>query len=52
MSLTKAPAGAAKPYLGVEARSTKTLTYGKVSARMKFASKSGVISGLVLFYTP
>jgi beta-glucanase (GH16 family) len=52
MSLTKAPTGAAKPYLGVEARSTKTLTYGKVSARMKFASKSGVISGLVLFYTP
>lgn len=52
MSLTRAPTGAAKPYLGAEARSTKTLTYGKVSARMKFASNSGVISGLVLFYTP
>jgi beta-glucanase (GH16 family) len=33
-------------------RSTKTLTYGKVSARMRFATGSGVVSGLVLFYTP
>jgi beta-glucanase (GH16 family) len=52
MSLTNAAAGATKPYLGVEARSTKTFTYGKVSARMRFASGSGVVSGLVLFYTP
>lgn len=52
MSLTSAAAGAAKPYLGVEARSTKTFTYGKVSARMRFASGSAVVSGLVLFYTP
>ena len=33
-------------------RSSKTLTYGKVSARMRFATGSGVVSGLVLFYTP
>jgi beta-glucanase (GH16 family) len=52
MSLTNAASGAAKPYLGVEARSIKTLTYGKVSASMRFAKGSGVVSGLVLFYTP
>ncbi len=52
ISLTAAPSGAAKPYLGVEMRSAKTLTYGKVSARMRFAAGSGVVSGLVLFYTP
>jgi endo-1,3-1,4-beta-glycanase ExoK len=52
ISLTNAPSGSAKPYLGVELRSTKTLTYGKVSANMRFASGSGVVSGLVLFYTP
>jgi endo-1,3-1,4-beta-glycanase ExoK len=52
IALTAAPAGSAKPYLGVEMRSVKTLTYGKVSARMRFAKGSGVVSGLVLFYTP
>jgi len=52
ISLTAAPTGAEKPYLGVEMRSAKTLTYGKVSARMRFAAGSGVVSGLVLFYTP
>ncbi|HWA78246.1 MAG TPA: glycoside hydrolase family 16 protein [Polyangiaceae bacterium] len=52
MALTRAPSGASKPYLGVELRSTKTLTYGKISARMRFAKGSGVVSGLVLFYTP
>jgi endo-1,3-1,4-beta-glycanase ExoK len=52
ISLTAAPSGAEKPYLGVEMRSRKTLTYGKVSARMRFAKGSGVVSGLVLFYTP
>jgi endo-1,3-1,4-beta-glycanase ExoK len=52
ISLSAAAAGAAKPYLGVEMRSVKTLTYGKVSARMRFATGSGVVSGLVLFYTP
>ena len=52
IALTNAPSGATKPYLGVELRSTKTLTYGKVSASMRFAKGSGVVSGLVLFYTP
>jgi len=52
LSLTAAAAGSAKPYLGVEMRSAKTLHYGKVSARMRFATGSGVVSGLVLFYTP
>jgi endo-1,3-1,4-beta-glycanase ExoK len=52
ISLTNAASGATKPYLGVEARSSKTITYGKVSARMRFAKGSGVVSGLVLFYTP
>ena len=33
-------------------RSVATLKYGKVSARMRFAAGSGVVSGLVLFYTP
>jgi len=52
LALTNAPSGSTKPYLGVELRSTKTLTYGKVSASMRFAKGSGVVSGLVLFYTP
>lgn len=52
VSLTQAPTGSSKPYLGVEMRSAKTLTYGKVSTRMRFASGSGVVSSLVLFYTP
>jgi Glycosyl hydrolases family 16 len=43
---------AAKPYVGVEMRSAKTITYGKVSARMRFSTGSGVVSGLMLFYTP
>ena len=49
LALTNAPSGSTKPYLGVELRSTKTLTYGKVSASMRFAKGSGVVSGLVLF---
>lgn len=52
LSLTAAASGSAKPYLGVELRSSRTLTFGKVSARMRFARGSGVVSGLVLFYTP
>jgi hypothetical protein len=52
IALTAAPSGSEKPYLGVEMRSTKTLTFGKVSARMRFAKGSGVVSGLVLFHTP
>jgi endo-1,3-1,4-beta-glycanase ExoK len=52
LKLTPNPASTTEPYNGVEMRSTRTLTYGKVSARMRFASGSGVVSGLVLFYTP
>jgi endo-1,3-1,4-beta-glycanase ExoK len=50
--LTAATGDTAKPYRGVEMRSTKTITYGKVSARIRFAKGSGVISGLVTIYTP
>jgi beta-glucanase (GH16 family) len=52
ISLTPNPGDTAEPYLGVEMRSAQTLTYGKVSASMRFAHGSGVVSGLVLFYTP
>ena len=52
ISLTPNPSSTTEPYNGVEMRSAKTLTYGKVSARMRFATGSGVVSGLVLFYTP
>jgi endo-1,3-1,4-beta-glycanase ExoK len=52
LALTQGPAGATKPYLGVEMRSLATIKYGKVSARMRFAAGSGVVSGLVMFYTP
>jgi beta-glucanase (GH16 family) len=52
ISLTPNPGNSSEPYLGVEMRSAKTLTYGKVSASMRFAHGSGVVSGLVLFYTP
>jgi endo-1,3-1,4-beta-glycanase ExoK len=52
ISLTANPNSTTEPYWGVEMRSAKTLRYGKVSARMRFASGSGVVSGLVLFYTP
>lgn len=41
-----------KPYHGVEYRSLETITYGKVEASMRFAKGSGVVSSLVLIYTP
>jgi beta-glucanase (GH16 family) len=44
--------GTAKPFLGAEVRSRDTLTYGRVSARVKFARGSAVISSLVTIYTP
>jgi beta-glucanase (GH16 family) len=44
--------GVAKPFLGAEVRSKDTLTYGRVRARIKFASGSAVISSLVTIYTP
>jgi endo-1,3-1,4-beta-glycanase ExoK len=52
LNLTNNPNSTTVPYYGVEMRSAKTLLYGKLSARMRFASGSGVVSGLVLFYTP
>jgi len=52
IKLTANPASTTEPYWGVEMRSVATLKYGKVSARMRFAAGSGVVSGLVLFYTP
>jgi endo-1,3-1,4-beta-glycanase ExoK len=52
INLTPNPGNTAEPYLGVEMRSSQTLTYGKVSTRMRFATGSGVVSGLVLFYIP
>jgi|GEM_PF-543016 len=50
--LTDAANDTVKPYRGVEMRSVKTITYGKVSARIRFAKGSGVISALVTIYTP
>lgn len=50
--LTAAAGDTAKPYRGVEMRSKRTLTYGKVSARVRFARGPGVVSGLVTIYTP
>jgi beta-glucanase (GH16 family) len=52
INLTPNPNSTTEPYNGVEMRSSKTVLYGKVSARMRFATGSGVVSGLVLFYTP
>jgi endo-1,3-1,4-beta-glycanase ExoK len=50
--LTPAPSDVAKPLRGVEMRSLATLTYGKVESRIRFARGSGVVSSLVLLYTP
>jgi endo-1,3-1,4-beta-glycanase ExoK len=44
--------GVAKPFLGAEVRSKDTLEYGRVRARIKFASGSAVVSSLVTIYTP
>jgi len=44
--------GVPKQFLGAEVRSRDTLTYGRVKARIKFASGSAVISSLVTIYTP
>ncbi len=52
LALTASPSGSAMPYQGVEMRSRSTLTYGKVESSIRFASGSGVISSLVLIYTP
>ena len=52
IDLTTAPGDKAKPFRGVEMRSIEALTYGKVEARARFAKGSGVVSSLVLIYTP
>lgn len=50
--LTPEPADTMKPFRGVEMRSRAALTYGKVESRIRFAKGSGVVSSLVLIYTP
>ncbi len=58
LSLLPAPEGtvdstnAPKSFLGAEVRSVDTLTYGRVRARVRFASGSAVVSSLVTIYTP
>lgn len=52
LQLTPEPSDGAKPFRGVEMRSVEALTYGKVRARAKLAKGSGVVSSLVLIYTP
>jgi len=52
IQLTPEATDTLKPYRGVELRSRKTITYGKVEAKVRFAKGSGVVSGLVLIYTP
>jgi endo-1,3-1,4-beta-glycanase ExoK len=52
LQLTPEPSDAIKPFRGVEMRSVQTLTYGRVEARAKLAKGSGVVSSLVLIYTP
>ncbi len=49
---TTDPEGVAKSFLGAEVRSRRTLTYGRVKARVKFARGSAVVSSLVTIYTP
>lgn len=52
LDLTAEPFDAVKRFRGVEMRSIESLTYGKVEARARFAKGSGVVSSLVLIYTP
>jgi endo-1,3-1,4-beta-glycanase ExoK len=52
LALTPEPTDTVKPFRGVEMRSRDTLTYGKVESRIRFAKGSGVVSSLVLIYTP
>lgn len=49
---TTDPTGAAKQFYGAEVRSTETLRYGRVRARIRLASGSAVVSSLVTIYTP
>ncbi|MBC8133565.1 MAG: glycoside hydrolase family 16 protein [Deltaproteobacteria bacterium] len=50
--LTRMPTDTAKPFRGVEMRSRETLTYGKIETRARLAKGSGVVSSVVLIYTP
>jgi beta-glucanase (GH16 family) len=52
LDLTAEASDALKPFRGVEMRSIEALTYGKVEARARLAKGSGVVSSLVLIYTP
>ena len=52
LTLTPEPTDTVKPFRGVEMRSRDTLTYGKVESRIRFAKGSGVVSSMVLIYTP
>jgi endo-1,3-1,4-beta-glycanase ExoK len=52
LRLTAEPSDPLKPFRGVEMRSIETLTYGKVEASIRLARGSGVVSSLVLIYTP
>ncbi len=57
LTLLQAPEGTTsnggeKQFLGAEVRSVDTLTYGRVRARVRFASGSAVVSSLVTIYTP
>lgn len=52
VDLKNAPDDHEKPYRGVEMRSIEALKYGKVEARARFAKGPGVVSALVLIYTP
>ena len=52
LDLSAEPSDALKPFRGVEMRSREALTYGKVEARARLAKGSGVVSSLVLIYTP
>jgi endo-1,3-1,4-beta-glycanase ExoK len=52
LALTPEPTDTVKPFRGVEMRSRDTITYGKIESRIRFAKGSGVVSSLVLIYTP
>jgi endo-1,3-1,4-beta-glycanase ExoK len=52
LDLKPAPDDKNKPYRGVEMRSIETMKYGKVEARARFAAGGGVVSSLVMLYTP
>jgi beta-glucanase (GH16 family) len=52
LALSAAPADPVKPFRGVEMRSIESLRYGKIEARARLARGPGIVSALVLIYTP